>query len=285
LTFSEVFTKLEVKYDQDQDLRLRKNWQDVSFHTQGKLTCQEWEDFESKFRSAMELVKDVTPGEAIGLLHQKVPNYVETMISGEEERLRSTAPTVRMNVPVGFTEASVSASLKKIVGVEPTKVSKIGEGKYEVVVSSLTEIVKLQNLNGKYFERSDQKIRVEEKNISLDVDEIFLFVKRKLTLQERNDLRGSGGRSQGNENKHVRAATAEPRRNPPSNLPETGAGKTTNEEKKTGSPLPEQRRPSVSPRRNSNGGGGGVNSPPPPTKMKGPKILVGLPLTRATARV
>ena len=161
MTFSEVFTKLEVKYDQDQDLRLRKNWQEVSLHTQGKVTCREWEDFEGKFRAAMDLVRDVTPGEAVRLLHTKVPYFVQNMITEEEERKRMSAPTIRMNVPLGFTEASVSASLKKIVGIEPTKVSKVGEGKFEVVVSNLTEVVKLQGLNGKYFERSDQMIRVE----------------------------------------------------------------------------------------------------------------------------
>jgi hypothetical protein len=259
LSYSEVFTKLEVKYGQDQDLRLRKNWQDVSLQTQGKLTCREWEEFESKFRSTMDFVKDVTPGEAVRLLHTKLPHFVQSLISEEEERIRSSTPTVCMNTPVGFTEASVSASLKKIVGVEPTKVSKVGEGKFEVTVPSLTEIVKLQNLNGKYYERSDQIIRVEEKNVCLNIDEIFLFVRRKLTLQEREDLRGSGGRSQHTENKRIRATSVEPRRNPPSNLPETVVGnKEGQQNKSTNSEnvQVQQRRSNASPRRNFGGEGG-----------------------------
>ena len=56
------------------------------------------------------------------------------MNTEEEERKRMSAPTIRMNVPLGFTEASGSASWKKNVGIEPTKVSKVGEGKFEVVV-------------------------------------------------------------------------------------------------------------------------------------------------------
>ena len=124
-----------------------------------------------------------------------------------------------------------------------------------MVVSNLTEVVKLQGLNGKYFERSDQMIRVEEKGICLDIDEIFLFVARKLTLREREELRSSGGRSHENETKLVRAATAEPRRNSPSNSQETDKGNKP-VEKNSEVPRPEQRRPSVSPRRNSWGEGG-----------------------------
>lgn len=121
---------------------------------------------------------------------------MQNWVTEEEERRRTHTPAVCMNIPLGFSEASVSASLKKITGIEPTKVSKVGESKFEVVVSDISEIGKLMDLNGKYFDRSDKVIRVEEKEIALGCEEIFTFINRKMALREKQDMRqGLRGRS------------------------------------------------------------------------------------------
>ena len=256
LKYSEVISKLEVKYGQDQGLSLRKKWQDVSLPTAGRVTCQEWEEFRVNFQIAFDNVKDASPGEARRLLMQKVPVFIYSWIVEEEDRRRTLKPTVKINVPFDFSETNVSASLKKIAKVEPTKVTKVGEGLFEIVVSDQSELVNLQALTGKFFNLSNEMIRVEEKITAMDMDDLFAFVNRKLALRDNQEmLRGYHGKSPENERRNVRATSVEPRSRNSSNPPETESGNHFRTKTLPDPQPPSPRRSSLSPRRSPGGRG------------------------------
>ena len=188
LTFNEEWSKLDLIHSKNQEFGTRKKWQEVTLFNQGKVTTREWQEFEVNFKLARQGVKDVSEGEAKRLLLQKTPPFILRWITEEEERRTMNQPTVRMNVPRNITVAGVGQSILELIGKRPTKVSKINEGEYEIVLPYISDCERLKNFNGKEFSNSNVLVQVRQVEPILTVDDIFLLVTKKLTLRDRQDL-------------------------------------------------------------------------------------------------
>jgi hypothetical protein len=68
LTFSEEIEQMRMKYARDLGIGARKRWEDTFLPLSGKVTQNEWRDFEADFKTAWGEVKDSTPGEARRIL-------------------------------------------------------------------------------------------------------------------------------------------------------------------------------------------------------------------------
>jgi hypothetical protein len=75
-----------------------------------------------------------------------------------------------------------------MIGTVPSKIKKINEKLFELVMHSMVECEKLKSLNGKNIAGRPQKIEFEQVICTLDTAEIFLLVNQKLSLRDRQDL-------------------------------------------------------------------------------------------------
>jgi hypothetical protein len=260
LKYSEELCRLEGKYGRDQGLCLRKKWEEIKLEQQGRVTMQEWDEFQIRFRSLWKQIKDATPDEAKRLLMHKLPPFIFSWVVEEEDRRTNETPKFSLTVPSRFTEVSVSASLRALLGFEPTKVSKIGEGKFEIILSNTKECEKLQTLHGKEIQGTGCSIHIHRLIFSFDVEEACAFVDNKMALRNKHDM--MWGRSAEKDNRTVRAASAEPL-GKASTLQDFASKKAAGQSQNNGQPHSEPTQENVSPRRNSGVEGGGQLIIPP----------------------
>ena len=109
------------------------------------------------FQACVACCKGCDPDEARRLVLQRVPSFILRWVTEEEERKMFDSPTVRMNVPEKMNELAVSESLKRILGSKPTKVLKVGEDEFEIVLSNMSDCEKLKQFNGLNFGDSNKK--------------------------------------------------------------------------------------------------------------------------------
>ena len=97
-------------------------------------------------------------------------------------------PTVRMNVPMPTNVTGVSQSVLGLIGKKPTKVMRINEGEYEILLPNRSACEQLKKFNGKEFSNLNFWVKVREVEPNLNAEDIFLLVKTELTLRDRQDL-------------------------------------------------------------------------------------------------
>jgi hypothetical protein len=217
LTFSEEFDRIDAKYARDQPICMRKKWQEVSMVTQGKITAREWQEFVVNFKSARRQVTDSTEEEARRLLLQKLPPFIFNWVTEEQERRTTHNPRMKITVPRVtnggrvITAKIVSDSVQGFINEKPSRVSKINEEEYEVVLENILSCEKLKNLSGKTFAGTDKKMKVSQIEVLISLEEIFLLVGQKLTLRDRQDMeQNSRGRVYNNfGNRRTRSASAD----------------------------------------------------------------------------
>ena len=189
MSYTEEFAKMNARFSRDQNIGARRYWEEIVLYNPGKVGSREWREFEANFVTAWKEVEGATGEEARRLLLSRVPNFILRWVTEEEERRSFANPTVKMNAPPEIQLADeVSTSILRLIGKNPTKVSKTREGEFEIILPDFSDTEKLLNYNGKCFRNTSIVVKVSRIENILSVEEIFLLVSQKLALRDKQDL-------------------------------------------------------------------------------------------------
>jgi hypothetical protein len=180
LTFNEVWAKLDAWHSRNEEFGARKSFRDLTLCHQGRVTSRDWENFKVDFKLCRQKIKDASEGEVKRLLIEKMPPFIVHWITDNE--------TVRMNYPQPTTTAVMENFVMVFTGKKPTRVTKLSETEFEIVLPDVQSCETLKSYNGKEFNDSNVLVRVRENEPNLSVEDIFRLVTSKLALRDRQDL-------------------------------------------------------------------------------------------------
>ena len=96
LTFVEAIAKFETRYGGKQTAFMRKKWQEVSLPNVGKITTDDWRDFEINFKGCGMEVSDANPKDAYRLLVKKLPSCLLGWVYEHEHKMLRENPKVNL---------------------------------------------------------------------------------------------------------------------------------------------------------------------------------------------
>ncbi len=205
-TYQAFYAKMEDRYGVHRDRGTRQKWQDISIHTEGKISPREWESFRVRFQMAQKEVNDATEEEAYRMFMNKIPQFMITWISEKEYKLNEQNPVILMSAIPNLPLEAVKKTIQKFVGKAPISVDAAGPAVYKIKFGDAETAQRMVEMHGRVIKGSPDKLRVKRVSRTCTVHELFELCLRKLKVQEDTSLRAQmqeGARKP----KRVRATT------------------------------------------------------------------------------
>ena len=215
VTYQTVMAKLRAKAEPTKETQARQKWDALSFKTNGKITGHELYRFEVDFREAQQGVPSLSEEESYRHLLGRLPQHLSGWVIDEESRLRCTQPQLKFELPVEFTEVSVSDFVRAALKTNPVSVVTVSPGIFKVTFLNWMVAKKALEFDGRKIAGQQNEAKVSEIQPKMTVDQAFEMLGRRLEGRERGDnyLRQSAPhrdrfRSPRNDPRYVREAEA-----------------------------------------------------------------------------
>ena len=188
ITFLEAFQHFDNLFGKNLRDALRRRLREIQLSNSGKITPQQWREFEIDFKNCVREMPDMGKEDICESLRGKLLSFMATWVVDREIELNRTSPIVTLQMDSTMAVPGVlSNNFQRLLGVAPRSINVLGGGKFEVHLENVAQVDKMMSLNGKFLVGSTNPIIVRSKEQSLGVTEIFEVVREKLEARHRVD--------------------------------------------------------------------------------------------------
>ena len=125
VSYVEFFAKLQDRFGVEYSTDAHWKWSELVLHLSGKLSVNDWIDFQTRFTQARLQVRDASEADAYRILTNRLTPIRFEWIVQREKKINKDHPMVTVNIGAGYTKTDVHQFILVLIGHAPPKLWRI----------------------------------------------------------------------------------------------------------------------------------------------------------------
>ena len=154
----------------------------------GKLSVNDWIDFQTRFTLARLEVRDASEADACRILTNRLTTIMFGWIVEREKKVNEDHPLVIVNIGPGYTKTDVNHSNLALIGHAPTEIVEDPRAReWALTMKHRTHAEALVKYHGRTLAGASGVFRVQRLPKTMHTDDVFKFIREKLECRARMD--------------------------------------------------------------------------------------------------
>ena len=178
VSYVEFFAKLQDRFGVEYSADARRKWSEVVLPPSGKLSVNDWIDFQTRFTLARLEVRDASEADAYRILTNRLTPIMFGWIVEREKKFNQDHPLVIVNIGPGYTQTDVHHSILALIGHAPTEIVEDPRaGKWALTMKPRTHAEALVKYHDRTLAGASGVFRARRLPKTMHTDDVFKFIR------------------------------------------------------------------------------------------------------------